>query len=360
MERTNKKPNLDNPTLYQRYDPAGMFRRLGEMPFQCRSAAQMVDDVQLPAGYARVNKVIILGMGGSAIGGDIINRLVSTEARLPVIVHRDYELPGFVDQETLVIASSYSGNTEETLSSFEQALKTNARKLAITTGGQLKELALKNSVPVFTFDYPCQPRTALPHYLLLTLAILQRLGLTGNQRWDFPETADVLKSLVDNIDEAIPSKQNPAKQLALNLHHRLPVIYGAGITAPVAQRWKTQINENSKAWAFSEVFPELNHNAVVGYRFPKEMTCGITVVLLNSPLLSERIQRRYQITVELLKEAKITHLQVELESSDSLSQVMSLVLLGDYVSGYLALLNKTDPTPVNAIDYLKALLAQNT
>lgn len=360
MSTVKKELNLDDPALYRQYDPDGMFRRLGEMPSQCQRAWQIARDFTLPEDFSGVNKVVILGMGGSAIGGELIKSLVSSEARLPIIIHRDYELPGFVDADTLVIASSYSGTTEETMTAFQQSLKTEARKLVITTGGQLKELAEANEIPAFTFDYPSQPRAALPYSFLPVLAVLQELGLIGNRRWKIAETVAVLKSLSRNITEKIPSSQNPAKQLALNLYRRLPVIYGAGITAPVAHRWKTQINENAKAWAFSDVFPELNHNAVAGYQFPGELARKMMVVLLSSPLLSRRMKRRYQITIQLLKEANIGFLQVELEGSNPLSQVMSLVLLGDYVSGYLAMLYQIDPTPIKAIDYLKEQLTQKT
>ncbi len=149
---------------------------------------------------------------------------------------------------------------------------------------------------------------------------------------------------------------NPAKQLANRLYGHLPVIYGAGIVAEVAHRWKTQLNENSKAWAFYEVFPELNHNAVVGYQFPSELASKIVVVLLRSSFLSKRIQLRYQVTCQLLEQAKVSHQIVDGDGSSALSQLMSLVLFGDYVSCYLAILYKIDPTPVKAIDYLKERL----
>ena len=360
MSTAKKEVNLDDPALYRQYDPDGMFRRLGEMPEQCQDACQIAGDFTLPEDFSGVNKIVILGMGGSARGGELIKNLILSEAKLPIIVHRDYELPGFVDADTLVIASSYSGTTEETMTAFQQALKTEARTLAITTGGQLKELAEASGVPTFVFDYPAQPRAALPYSFLPILAVLRKLGFVEDRHCKIAETIAVLKSLSQNITEKVPSSQNPAKQLALNLYRRLPVIYGAGITAAVAHRWKTQINENAKTWAFYEVFPELNHNAVAGYQFPGELARKIMVVLLSSPLLSERMKHRYQITIQLLKKAKIGYLQVELEGSDPLSQMMSLVLLGDYVSGYLAMLYQTDPTPIEAIDYLKKQLTQNT
>ena len=152
--------------------------------------------------------------------------------------------------------------------------------------------------------------------------------------------------------------RNPAKQLAQGLYGCLPVIYGAGILSEVAHRWKTQFNENSKTWAFYDVFPELNHNAVVGYQFPPELAGQIVVVLLRTAHLSERIKLRYQVTCQLLEQAGVDYQFVDGEGTSPLSQMMSLVLFGDYTSCYLAILNKIDLSPVKAIDYLKEQLAR--
>ena len=357
--RQVKTINLDNPRLYQEHDPDGMLERIHEMPRQCQLAWQMAADFDLPQDYAEANKVVILGMGGSAIGGDLIGNLAIAETRLPIIVHRDYNLPAFVDDQTLLIASSYSGNTEETLSSFEQALATGARKLVITTGGRLKTMAESSNIPVFSFDYQAQPRAALPFSLLPVLCFLGKLGFLSDRSADVTEMVDVLEKLSQETNESVPSHSNRAKQLATKLVRHLPVIYGAGIVSEVAHRWKTQINENSKAWAFHEVFPELNHNAVVGYRLPSELASQIMVVLLRSPLLPSRIKRRYQVTCQLLDEAEVSYQIIDGEGTSPLSQIMSLVLFGDYVSYYLAMLYQVDPSPVKAIDYLKEQLGKD-
>ena len=352
-------PSLDDRQLFKRYDPEGMLICLHEMPQLCQQAWQMAMDFDLPQDYARVDKVVILGMGGSAIGGELVRSLAVSEAKLPLLICRDYNLPAFVDADTLVIASSYSGMTEETLSSFEQALETEAKKLVITSGGKLKTMAEKQNVPVFSFDYKAQPRAALPFMFIPILCFLQKLGLIGNKSSDVAETTRVLQALSSKIDEGVLLSQNPAKQLASKLYGRLPVIYGAGIISGVARRWKTQLNENSKAWAFYEAFPELNHNSVVGYQFPRELAAKLAVVLLRSALLSKRIQLRYQVTCQLLEQAKVDYQIVDGHGTSSLSQIMSLVLFGDYTSYYLAILYKIDPSPVKAIDFLKEKLRRS-
>jgi len=317
----------------------------------------MAMEFDLPQGYSQISKVVISGMGSSAIGGDLVSSL-ATEAKLPILVYRDYTLPAFIDAQTLIITSSYSGMTEETLSSFEQALETDSKKLVITTGGKLKIMAEKRNVPVFSFDYQAQPRATLGFSFLPILCFLQRLGFLDDRSADVAEMVNVLQELSQKIDEGVPLSHNPAKQLAQRLYGHLPVIYGGGIVAEVAHRWKTQLNENSKAWAFYEVFPELNHNAVVGYQFPPELASKIVVVLLRSPSLQRRIQLRYQVTCQLLDRAKVSYQIVDGDGTSPLSQMMSLVLFGDYVSYYLAILYKIDPSPVKAIDYLKEQLAQ--
>jgi glucose/mannose-6-phosphate isomerase len=353
-----KNINLDDPKVYQQYDPEGMLARIREMPWQCQQAWQTAMSFDLPLDYSDVDKVMILGMGGSAIGGDLVRSLAESEAKLPIFVHRDYGLPAFVDDRTLVVASSYSGSTEETLSAFEQAMKTGAKKLAITTGGKLKEVAEENNIPVSVFEYKAQPRAALGFSFLPILCFLQRLGFLSDKTADVSETVQVLKELSTKIDEKVPLSRNPAKQLAQRLYGCLPVVYGAGIAAEAAHRWKTQINENSKAWAFYEVFPELNHNATVGYELPKELTSQIKVVLLRAPSFNQRVKLRYEVTCELLERAGVKYEFVDSEGESLLSQMVSLVSFGDYVSYYLAILYRVDPTPVKVIAYLKERLAK--
>lgn len=248
--------------------------------------------------------------------------------------------------------------TEETLSSFSQALATPAKKLALTTGSKLKTLAEENNIPVFTINYTAPPRAALAHSFFPLLGVCQKLGIIKDKSRDMAEMVQVLEDLQTTIDENCPLKLNPAKQLATKLYQHLAVIYGAGFLSPVAQRWKTQINENSKAWAFYEIFPELNHNAVVGYEFPADLAPRLFVVLLNSPNLHPRTIIRYKLTAEMLSQAKVSHEIVKARGDSVLAQMMSLVLFGDWVTYYLALLNRTDPSPVKVIDYLKKRLAE--
>ncbi len=350
--------DLDDPLVYRQLDTSGMLDHLHRFPEQCRLAWERVLKFDLPPEYSPVDKVVILGMGGSAIGGDMVRRLALAESKVPVWVHRDYGLPPFVDRNTLVIASSYSGNTEETLSAFTTSLKTPAKKLALTTGGKLKQLAEKGGIPVLVIDYQAPPRAAFPHSFVTLVGIFQRLGLFKDKSADLKQALAILNKLARDLAETTPRLSNPAKQLATRLWGHLAVIYGAEVLSEVAQRWKSNINENSKAWAAFELFPELNHNAVVGYEFPPEVKERVFVVLLHSALFSPRSQLRYQATARLLDESGISHELVEAAGKTPLAQVLSLVLFGDYVSFYLAILNKTDPTPLDSVDFVKQYLAR--
>ena len=350
--------NLDDPQLYPELDPDGMLARIKELPMQCRQAWQATMNFKLPEDYKNVTKVVILGMGGSAIGGDLVRSLVQAEAKIPVIVHRDYGLPAFVDDKTLLIASSYSGNTEETISGFEPTLSTGAKKIVMTTGGMLEQMAVANDVPIFKIEYKAQPRAALGFSFIPTLGVIQQLGLITNKSNDVTETVQVLEKLSTKLDEKSPLAANLAKQLAQRLYGCLPVVYGAGIAAEAAHRWKTQINENSKAWAFYDVFPELNHNATVGFPLPKEIADKVRVILLRSPLYNERVKLRYEVTCELLEQAGVAYEFVNSEGTCPLSQMVSLISIGDYVSYYLAILYRVDPSPVKVISYLKDRLAK--
>lgn len=351
--------NLDDPKVYRELDPANMLEQLHKFPEQCRAAWRKAGEFKLPPDYTNINKVVILGMGGSAIAGDLLQSLVSGVSKPIVFVHRDYDLPAFVDDSTLVIASSYSGNTEETLSAFSQALKTKSKKLAMTTGGKLQALAEEAAAPVFHIDLVAQPRAALGYSFMPLLGFLQKLNLIQDMTAEVEMMIQHLEALRAELKQTVPASSNQAKQTATRLHDKIVVIYGAGILAPVARRWKTQINENSKAWAFHELLPELNHNAVVGYQFPKELASRLYVVLLRCPSLNHRTVTRYQVTGELLKQNGIGFEIVDSQGKSPLDHMMGLVYFGDWVSYYLAILNRVDPTPVTAIDYLKKRLSES-
>lgn len=350
--------DLDDPASFAAIDKSGMGQLILDLPAQCRRAWEKAVRLTLPTSYSTVDKIVILGMGGSAIGGDLLKAAVGPLKKPQIFVHRDYDLPEFIDANTLVIASSYSGNTEETLSGFNQALDRDCKKLVFSSGGKLTALAHEHNVPVFVIDFVSPPRAALGYSLLPLLAVMQNLGLIRGKSAEVESAIEALTKFNEKWQPGSPQSANKAKRLALTLHSKIPVIYSAGILSDVGRRWKTQINENSKAWAFCEVLPELNHNAVLGYSFPSDMKEKMFVVLLRCPDLHPRTLIRYQITGELLSRHAIPHEYIDIEGTNTLTYILGLVLLGDWVSYYLALLYGTDPSPVPEIDLLKQRLSE--
>jgi len=351
--------NLDDATRFGELDPDGMLKRIGELPQQCRMAWTLAQGLELPPVYGAVRHVVILGMGGSAIGGTLLQGLVAEECAVPITVVRDYHLPTFArGPDTLVIGCSYSGNTEETLSAFGETLDRDTRLAAITTGGKLSALAQERGIPLLRFDYQSQPRAALGYSFTLLLGLFCRLGLLRDYSADLEEAIQVIEAWQAEIAPGVPTARNAAKSLASRIAGHLPVIYGAGLLGAVANRWKTQFNENSKHWAFFEILPELNHNSVVGLGSPRSVRDQTLVLMLRSSLDHPRVQVRWEVTRELLLREGVMAETVQGRGRSPLAQMLSPLHFGDYVSFYLAMLNGVDPTPVETITFLKHRLAE--
>jgi glucose/mannose-6-phosphate isomerase len=337
-------------------DPEGMLGRIKELGKQVRDSWQIVRAAQLPPAYGDVRNITVIGMGGSAIGGDLAAALLAGELKMPMSVHRDYGLPACVGRDSLVIASSYSGNTEETLSAFEEARKRGAKVLALTTGGTLATQARAANYPVVTFSYEARPRATLGYSLGLVLGSLTRLGLTRDLSADIDSAVADLAKLEERVHEG--ARTNDAKKLATGLYGRIIFAYGAGVMGVMARRVKGQWNENAKNWAAFDVLPELDHNAVVGFPHPDLAREALTVLFLRSDRDNPRHKLRFDVTRELLDRASIQHKSLQFGGSSMLSEVLQMTLFTDYVSFYVALLNGADPSPNTSIDYLKDRLAK--
>jgi len=341
-----------------RLDPDNMLRRIRELPDQCRSAWTNAQPLKLPAAYKRVSRIVVLGMGGSAIGGDLLRTLVQDQCPVPILVCREYDLPAYCDEKTLVIGSSYSGGTEETRSAFAQAAQKGCKLLAIATGGALIEDARAHKAPFLTYHYPSQPRGALGYSFVSLLSVLHKLELIADPLADLNEAIELMRALGPTLEPTVPKAKNPAKQMALKLHDHLSVFYGAGILSEVARRWKGQVNENAKAWAFYDIMPELDHNSVVGYELPASLLPHLVVVSLEAPADHPRVALRQQVTRDLLRKSGVAVEMVRAQGSSALAQMLWTIHLGDYTSFHLAGLNNVDPTPIALINYLKQRLAE--
>ncbi|HLJ84695.1 MAG TPA: bifunctional phosphoglucose/phosphomannose isomerase [Candidatus Eremiobacteraceae bacterium] len=347
------------------HDPHDMIGAILGLPEQFAEAKRVALAADLGALKGkRFGSVVIAGLGGSAIGGDLLRAVFEPVLKCPVVVVRDYDLPGFVGPDTLVVASSNSGNTEETLSAYGQARKAGASILAATTGGKLDSLTEADGVPCIALPVTgLQPRAAVGYSFVPLVVAFSRVGLLPDSvLGDIDEAVTVLGTVRTECGPDIPVESNLAKCLANAWLGKIPFIYGSqGERGVVAYRWKTQISENAKALAVANVFPELNHNETVGWsgtHGQAEVEKHLTVTLLRDSTEPSHIVRRVELTKELLADRHVHIDEVWAKGKSALARMFSLVYVGDFASCYLALAYGEDPTPVAAIDWLKKQLAK--
>ena len=346
------QPDLDSPAIYESLDPEGIYGRIAALPDQVRQAWDAAADLPLPSGYADATAVVIAGVGGSGIGGGLMRALaVSLGARIPVHTVRGYVLPAFVDGRALVIGSSNSGNTEETCAAFEVAIERGASCMAIATGGRLAAIARGAGVPLLAFDWDGEQRSALGWSFAAPLSIAVSLGLVP--KVDLPSALDEMRDTIGGIARDVPESSNTAKRLARRLAGRLPVIVGAEAFAPVAYRWRTQVNENAKSWAIADELPEMNHNAHAGYGLPAESVALMHALLLRHEAVHPRTARRFDATQAKMREQGVSAEIIDITGHDVFAQMLRGLAMGDLVSYYLGLLNGVHPSPVPALLELK-------
>jgi glucose/mannose-6-phosphate isomerase len=334
-------------------DASNLVADVLDLPSQLRDALWRVESAMLEPIDSR-GGLVVAGMGGSAIGGALARAALGDQASRPIVVTRTYGLPAWTSPEVTVLCSSYSGNTEETLGSYEAAGALGARRIVVTTGGRLAEAARADKVPVIPLPGGLQPRAAVAY---MTVAALEAAALCGagpELRSEVDVAAALVEEIVGRWGPAAPEGALP-KQLALGLHDTVTVIAGSGPTTPVAYRWKTQLNENTKVPAFSHELPELDHNEIVGWGGTDGLG-RFAAVFLDDTDLHPRVRRRIALTRELVAPHAASTYVIEGEGETTLARVFSLVLLGDLVSVYRAVLRGVDPSPVEAIESLKGAL----
>jgi glucose/mannose-6-phosphate isomerase len=349
---------IDQPLL-ARLDPAGMGKIIADFPGQCRQAIEIARkaDVKLPRTAYR--NIVICGMGGSAIAGDILASCLADLVPSAILVQRNYGLPGWVGQDDLVIASSYSGETEETLSDFEEALKRRSTVAAITSGGKLKERCLSGGLPFITIPGGLPPRGALGYSFFSLLGLFISSGLVSDQSGALDETMDILKKLSGDYSADKPGRENKAKQIAGDIYGYLPVVYASSdLLAPVARRWANQLNENAKILSYWAVMPELCHNEIVGWEKLPEVGSKAKIFFLQDPGDHPRNSLRFEVLQGIIDPQSGGIIKIQSQGRSQLARMFSLLYLADFISYYLALLNEVDPMPVKRIDRLKSVLKE--
>ena len=335
-------------------DPRGFGRLLEEFPNHC------LEGLLLGERFAPLDRsvraVVVAGMGGSAVGGDLLSSVLGRSLTVPLQVVRGYDLPPWVASDSLVVAVSYSGNTEETLSVFRQAVKAGAQLAAVTSGGVLLEEAAARGIPHASVPKGLPPRSALGYLFFSLLQLAARAGVGSVPAGEIEEALASVRNRLRSVGPTVPTERNLPKRLAQALVGKILVVYGsAGLNESVAYRWKTQIEENAKLFSVSGALPEADHNEVVGWDGdPSTGQCH--AIFLRDRGEDARITRRMEVTREIAgRHAETT--EVWSEGDGLLGRTLSLVQLGDWTSYYLALLRGVDPWPVEIIERMKARLA---
>lgn len=321
-------------------DREDMYSVLEDFPNQVRDAWKLAEDIKI----SDIDRIIITGMGGSALSGEILKSYLFNNFKIPVEINKNYDLPEYANSKTLLWVSSYSGNTEETIEAFRKGNRKGCKIFVITSGGRLAELARKLNKTLIKMPSGIQPRLAYGYSFFPILKILQNSSLVENKDIE-------IKKLVEVLGKDIYKKK--AEELSKKLEGKIPVIYSSERLYAVAYKWKINFNENSKVSAFCNYFPELNHNEMMGYT---KLNGNYYVLIIKDDYDDRRIKKRMEATKKIMQSCGVPVLDIELTGMSDLIKIFSTIYLGDWTSYFLALINKVDPTPVELVETLKKKL----
>jgi len=345
--------DLNNFKDFLKLDSQNMLGEMNSLPEQLLTAWQEAEAFPL-GDFSPVRQVIVAGMGGSAIGADLLKAYIAPLSTVSIDVHRDYGLPAWAEgPETLVIISSHSGNTEETLSAMGAALERGCNLLAISTGGKISELAKENGTDLWIFQHKGQPRAAVGYSFCLLLNVFTRLGFIMDPTEELNDAVAEMKKQRELFSIEIPDHHNPAKRLAGQLVDRWVSVFGADLLAPAARRWKGQISEIAKAWGQYEDLPEADHNTLAGVVNPESVLVKTMALFLQADSNHPRNQRRIELTKKNFMVEGISTDLIQAVGKSRLAQMWSIIQFGDYTAYFLAMAYGVDPTPVAVIENLK-------
>lgn len=354
---------LDIPEELEKIDKSNMLNLCVKTPEYCQDAIQRAKKIKIPNDvkvskkitikYKKPQNIIITGMGGSAIGGEILQDWLQDKLPIPIQICRNYTLPAYANRNTLVFAISYSGETEETLSAFIDAIRRKCMTITISSGGHLLSFSKKLQIPHVTIPKGLPPRAAIPYVFFPLPIVIGKIHILPNVEKDIKETIWVLKEVGRENSPQILTKTNLSKRLALQLKETIPAIYGFGQFRAIAHRMKTQFNENSKLLSVYDVFPELNHNEAVGWEVSEDLAKKFSVILIRDHDEPPEIKHRIEMTKLLALHKAQKVLEIYARGKGRLAKMFSVLLVGDLVSVFLAILQGVDPAPVKTIDLIK-------
>jgi glucose/mannose-6-phosphate isomerase len=356
--RGSKAGVLDSPDGMAKLDPLGMGDLIERFPDQFRAGSSIAGQMIERVDFEHPHRVVLFGMGGSAIAGDLIRCLVDREGTTAIRVVRHYDPPGWLSPEDFLIFSSYSGETEETIAAYKRLRKRGGRACVITTGGRLLDYARSDEVPVALLPPGLPPRAALGYSFATIAHIVEHLGLLAGAGSRVEAVARALEQVASALGRTVIQSRNPAKKLAIRLMDRAVVVLADQRTlGPAAVRWKCQLNENAKHLAWTSLLPEMNHNELDSFAFPAGAAKRLVAVMLRDPWEHPRVQARFRWLSGFLKRREIPVETVETKGDDAMTRLMSCVAMGDFVSYYLALLHGTDPSALPGVTSLKRALS---
>jgi len=317
---------------------------------QLEQALTIAQSATIRPKQSDIRNVVITGLGGSAFGGEIVRNYIAKSCQVPFNINREYDIPAYIGKHTLFITASYSGNTEETLSAYELAVEQGAEIVCITSGGKLKASAEARGYDYIELPKGYPPRAAAGFSVVQQLEILKAYGLIGDYEADLKEAISLVKNFADHEE---------VKQLAAQMKGKIGVLYSSEPMESIAIRWRQQIAENSKQLAWHHIVPEMNHNELVGWMFPKELMEKMMVLFLESGYDHPRTSLRVGINDEIIRKHTQNVCHIHAKGDSHLGQIFYLLHYGDWLSFYLAEENDIDPVPVKVIDYLKSELAKH-
>jgi glucose/mannose-6-phosphate isomerase len=343
-------------------DPQNVYGSVIALSAQVKDAWEKASSIEIPEDYSKVENIVMCGMGGSGLGARVIETVFGDKLKIPLIRVNDYHLPAFVNEKSLVFCSSYSGSTEETLQNVAEAKEKGCKWLAIGTGGKLIELAQDSGVPFYqinpTLNPSDQPRMAVGYSIIGQLALLAKIGLISITTDEITKAVGVMDGIIAQNKVEIAVNQNPAKTLAAELLDKIPILISSEHLIGATHIFNNQLNENSKNMSFDFVIPELNHHLMEGLAHPEANDKNLFCLFIGSNLYSERIQKRFEVTKDVVSKNNILYSDFTTMAEDKLTQVFELIQFGAFVNYYLSALYRQNPAPIPWVDYFKEKLAK--
>lgn len=348
---------LDSRTEIANVDLSNVLGSVEQLPRQCVDAWKQAETIAVPESYQDIDNVVMCGMGGSGLGARVIESVYFNKLKVPLIRVNGYDLPAFVNNRTLVSCSSYSGTTEETIENAKQAVAKGTKWMGIGTGGPLQEFAKQQNVPFFqivpTHNPSNQPRMAIGYSVIGQLALAARTKLISITQQEIDDLVAIMNIVIEKNRVEVPEKENVAKQLARTMKDHAIVYVAAEHLVGAMHTINNQLNENAKNVSFDAQVSELNHHLMEGLKHPKENTKNLLFVFAKSTLYSARIQKRFDITEQVVKKNGLSTFQIVLAAQSPLSQAFELIQLGAYANFYLSMLYGQNPAPIPWVDWFK-------